>query len=95
MFRYVSDVVSVVQPNHFPTHGPCSMCLVEQLFNCLAKIIRRAEARLKNQTLLVFDVVESRMDDGANMVVRERIIDVLPVPPELDQVRKTQRLQLV
>ena len=35
------------------------------------------------------------MDDGADMVVRQRIIDVLPVPSELDQIREAKRLQLV
>ena len=35
------------------------------------------------------------MDDGADMVVRQRIIDVLPVPSELDQIREAERLQLV
>ena len=35
------------------------------------------------------------MDDGADMLVRERIIDVLPFPPELDQIREAERLQLV
>ena len=48
-----------------------------------------------NKKLLVLDVVESCTNNGTDMLVRKRIIDVLPVPSELDQIRKAERLELV
>ena len=100
LFRFVFFVFVVAHGINLRTIQSLLKCstvkdrMLEKPF--VVNVYSSGLARFRCEAISLFvQVLQPNVDDRAHMRVRERIIDVLPVAPELDKVRKAQALQLM